>query len=171
MALQCARPPPAPHGRQRQALHSVLSRSLRKLCRGLRKCNFACPLVLFGHAATDVRKHHERAQNSTPGEPRTAHTCSRSPVWPAGSLFLLVRMADSCFLGKMWMRGLSMSLSRPYAAAAALWPRRAPLRVPSRRCLCCSCVRVANVDLFGDGVIGCDRGVHSGHKGVVCMAT
>ena len=24
--------------------------------------------------------------------------------------------------------------------------------------------------LFGDGVIGCDRGVHGGHKRVVCMA-
>ena len=31
-------------------------------------------------------------------------------------------------------------------------------------------VRVANVDLLGDGVIGCDRGVHGGHKRVVCMA-
>ena len=55
-------------------------------------------------------------------------------------------------------------------SSPSLWLRRAPSRVPSQRCLCCSCVRVANVDLFGDGVIGCDRGVHGGHNGVVCMA-
>ena len=126
--------------------------------------------MLFGHPVTDVRKHHERAQNSTPGELRTAHTCSRSPVWPASSLKLLVRMADSCFLGKMWKRGFSIVAIEAHAAAAVLSPRRAPLRVPSRRSLYCSCVRVANVDLFGDGVIGCDRGVHGGHKRVVCMA-
>ena len=93
-----------------------------------------------------------------------------SPVLPAGSLFLLVRMADSCFLVKMWMRGGACRNLEAYEAAGLLWPRRAPVRVPSRRCLRCSCVRVANVDLFGDGVIGCDRGVHGGHKRVVCMA-
>ena len=68
------------------------------------------------------------------------------------------------------MRGGACRNLEAYEAAGLLWPRRAPLRVPSRRCLCCSCVRVANVDLFGDGVIGCDRGVHGGHKPVVCMA-
>ena len=83
---------------------------------------------------------------------------------------VLVRMADACFLGKMCKRVLSIVAIEAHAAAAVLWPRRAPLRVPSPRSLYCSCVRVANVDLFGDGVIGCDRGVHGGHKRVVCMA-
>ena len=70
----------------------------------------------------------------------------------------------------MWMRGGACRNLEAYEAAGLLWPRRAPVRVPSRRCLRCSCVRVANVHLFGDGVIGGDRGVHGGHNAVVCMA-